>query len=459
MRGFFIAQNCAYLINLTHIQSVILFTYFLCLMLQRDKQTYFSTYFLLYQKRTFKSRKGIKLDEMKKIQFTFVFGRKQKDGNGLIELRAYCNGKQKYFSTKIYVQPHEWSKSKQLIVRNPNKDNLNDELDSLMERLTRRQRKSLDNDEVFNLDSVKSFIKEEKIKIDSFSEFAYKEIESDNSLVKGTKHSKKNTVDKILSFNDDQTVLFEHINYSFCHEFINFLQGLKLEQSTIQKHHKNFKSLIELAIKKGCYLKRNPLKEIRVSVPFKQVVALTWEQVLEIEKLKFEPYEKKLRLFRDMFLFSCYTGLRVSDITTLKTEHIKFNDDGVYIEKQTVKTKKNAVLPLSKLFPLPNENTTRPLKILDQYYDENNELVFKKYTEQVYNRDLKEIAFKAKITDVNLTAHIGRKTFATYLGRNSMLSNWDLKHLLQHSNMKTTERYVFTDEKRINESLGKAEWD
>lgn len=395
---------------------------------------------------------------MKKVQFTFDYGRKQKDGKGLIELRAYQNGKQKYFSTKIYIHNHEWNKGKQQIVRHQNKDNLNDQLDGLMERLEREQRKSSDNAQMFNLETVKGLMNKEKSKTSSFYEFAEKEIDDDNNLVKGTKFSKKNTLEKIKVFNENNTINFDQINYSFCHDFINHLKGLGLEQSTIQKHHKNFKSLLELAIKKGYYTKKNPLKEIRVSVPIKKVVALSWDQVIAIEKLSFEPYESKLLLFRDMFLFSCYTGLRVSDIVTLKPEHIKHKEDGVYIEKQTVKAKKNASLPLSKLFPLQSENTTRPLKILNKYFDENKELIFKKYTDQVYNRDLKEIAFKAKIKDINLTAHVGRKTFATYIGKNSILSTWELKFLLQHSNIKTTERYVFTDEKRINESLERAEW-
>jgi integrase/recombinase XerD len=156
-----------------------------------------------------------------------------------------------------------------------------------------------------------------------------------------------------------------------------------------------------------------------------------------------------------MFLFSCYTRLRVSDIVSLKPEHIKEKEDGVYVEKQTIEAKKNTSLPLSKLFPLPTENTTRPLKILNKYFDESKALIFKKYTDQVCNRDLKEIAFKAKITDINLTAHVGRKTFATYIGKN--LPVWELKFLLQHSNIKTTERYVRTDKKRVRESLERAD--
>lgn len=396
---------------------------------------------------------------MKKVQFTFDFGRKQKDGKGLIELRAYANGKQKYFSTKIYVQQHEWNKDKQQIVRHPNKDNLNSQLDILLERLEKEQRKAFDNGQSFNLETVKALYNNEKTKTNSFTEFAFKEIEQDNGLSKVTKHSKRNTVNKLLAFNENKAIFFDDINYSFCYDFINFLKGLGLNQSTIQKQYKNFKSLMELAIKKGYYTRKNPLKEITVKVPVQKVIALSWEQVQDIEKLIFEPYEKKLQLFRDMFLFSCYTGLRVSDIITLKPEHIKYKEDGIYIEKQTVKTKKNAVLPLSKLFTLKDENTSRPIEILNRYFDENNELIFKKYSEQVYNRELKEIAFRAGITDINLTSHIGRKTFATYIGNNMSLSTWELKYLLQHSNIKTTERYVFTDEKRVNESLNRVNWD
>ncbi len=396
---------------------------------------------------------------MKKVQFTFDFGRKKKNNKGLIELRAYLSGKQKYFTTKMYVLPVEWNKNKQQIVRHKNKDNLNDQLDTIIERLEKSQRKASDNNQIFNLETVKILMNKEKLKTNSFTDFSLKEIEEDNSLVKGTKHSKKNTLNKLLIFNESTPVLFEQINYSFCHDFINYVKGLGFSPSTVLKHHKNFKSLIELAIKKGYYQKNNPLKEIHIKVPIKRVIALSKEQVKNIEKLKFEPYENRLELFRDMFLFSCYTGLRVSDITTLKPEHIKEKEDGIYIEKQTIKTKKIAILPLSRLFPLKEENTSKPIKILNKHLQKNNDLVFKKYCDQVYNRELKQIAFRAKIKDINLTAHIGRKTFATFIGNHTSLSVWELQYLLQHSNIKTTEKYVFTDEKRINESLIKTDWE
>lgn len=396
---------------------------------------------------------------MKKVQFTLDYGRKKKDGKGLIELRAYLNGKQKYFSTKIYVSPNQWNKGKQQVVRHNNKENLNEQLDALVERLEKEQRKAFDYDQAFNLETVKALMNKEGNKTDSFTEFALKEVDQDNGIIQSTKHSKLNTINKLLDFNAKKPVLFVQINYAYCHDFINYVKGLGYKPSTIKKHHKNFKSLLELAIRKGYYQKANPLKEIAVKVPVQKVVSLTKEQVRNIEELKFQPIEERLELFRDMFLFSCYTGLRVSDIMSLKNSHLKTTEEGLNLVKVSVKTKKEITLPLNKLFPIEGLDTSKPIRILDKYRDTNREYVFKQYCSQVYNRDLKTIANKARVTDLNLTAHIGRKTFATYIANNTSLSTWELKYLLQHSNIKTTEKYVQTDEKRLNESLSRTEWE
>lgn len=395
---------------------------------------------------------------MKKVQFSYVFGRKSKDGKGLIELRAYLEGKQKYFSSKIYVHSYEWNKNKQQIVRHPNKENLNDQLDAIIERLEKEQRRAIDYAQDFDLEIVKGMMNKVKSKTNCFTEFAFSEIKMDNGLAIGTKHAKNNTLKQLIEYNEGKPVQFDQINYSFCHEFVNHLKGKGYDLNTVHKHHKNFKAMLTMAINKGFFDKKNPLKDFKVSVPAKKIDALTKVQMIAIENLHFEEYEMKLDLFRDMFLFSCYTGLRVSDIVSLEWGHIKTKDDGIYLEKRAVKTKKNVVLPLSKLFPNAIENTTKPLNILKKYSSKETGLIFKKYSEQVYNRGLKDIAYKASITDFVLTAHIGRKTFATFIGNHTALSTWELQYLLQHSNIKTTEKYVFTDQKRVNESLDKTDW-
>ena len=72
-----------------------------------------------------------------------------------------------------------------------------------------------------------------------------------------------------------------------------------------------------------------------------------------------------------MFLFSCYTGLRYSDIINLQEKHYikKGNLVTIKIDKM-VKTQKPVELPLNNLFD------SKPLKIFRKYYNKDNKYLF-----------------------------------------------------------------------------------
>jgi integrase len=56
---------------------------------------------------------------------------------------------------------------------------------------------------------------------------------------------------------------------------------------------------------------------------------------------------KDLDRIRDIFLFTCYTGLAYSDVKQLKSEHIVLdNDHSLYIRKPRQKTGQESIIPL-----------------------------------------------------------------------------------------------------------------
>ncbi|MBS1636504.1 MAG: site-specific integrase [Bacteroidetes bacterium] len=277
----------------------------------------------------------------KKIIFDYVFDRKGKvtkkvSNKGLIELRCYGNGKQRYYSTRIYILNTEWNDVKQRVVRHPHAETLNNELDILFEKVMKAQRMAYDNNKLFDLESVSELLKNSKIKTMSFSEFATNELENNTKIKEVTKRAHRNTLNKLKAYNSNRDILFNDIDFAFADGFVKYLVGY-VTQNTIRKHHKNFKQYIEIAIKKGLYEKKNPCNDLKVKEHDVKIIALTWEQLENIENLVFEPYDKQLSLFRDMFLFQCYTGLRVSDLMSLKPKHIQRNGNELMIYKTTIK--------------------------------------------------------------------------------------------------------------------------
>lgn len=106
-------------------------------------------------------------------------------------------------------------------------------------------------------------------------------------------------------------------------------------------------------------------------------------------------YNKQIERVRDLFIVGCYTGLRFSDFSQIKKEHILGNT----IKVKTIKTNEWVTIPLMK--PVQD--------VLGKYKDQRNSLP-KSCENQTMNKHLKEIGRKAKInTSVLKIRNSGKK--------------------------------------------------
>ena len=143
---------------------------------------------------------------------------------------------------------------------------------------------------------------------------------------------------------------------------------------------------------------------------------------------------------KDSFLFSCLTGLRFSDIKSLKWENITYDSKNGYIIKFTQqKTKNTEYLPVSE----------QSIKILGER-KKDDDLVFKDLIYSAYhNKMLHKWVEDAEI-DKHITFHSARHTFATL----QLTMNTDIytvSKLLGHRHLKTTEIYAkVIDKKKIS---------
>lgn len=181
-------------------------------------------------------------------------------------------------------------------------------------------------------------------------------------------------------------------------------------------------------------------------------VCLTEDEVRAIEDLSYRP-AKYLYDIKSIFLFEVYTGLRISDILTLKWKHC----DGKQICKTMKKTKKLIHLLLTnKAIELVE---TRKRCLLRDY-ELNPEAYIFPYLELDYeqasqkmtftaisaatariNKALKIIGKRAKI-DKPISTHIGRHTFAAIFLDKCNGNFYALKEFLGHSDIKITQVYA-----------------
>ncbi len=157
---------------------------------------------------------------------------------------------------------------------------------------------------------------------------------------------------------------------------------------------------------------------------------------------------------RDVFVFSCYTGLRFSDLFTLKICDIKKTRNGLVMVVEPIKTKRKSSkivrINISKAFDgIPAEIVKPYLKGKTQQDFVFGPKNYKTYN-YIFNKHLKLIQKIAGI-DVNLSAHVGRHTCAMMLINEHKWGIEKVATYLGHSDIATTQVYAKVSYRTIDE--------
>ena len=232
-------------------------------------------------------------------------------------------------------------------------------------------------------------------------------------------------------FSKKTTLNVKSIDTDFCYKFANYLvnkTGVKISTATtyMQKLH----AVLQEAVYSG-YIKSNPMPPIKRLLPkciSHQKANLSIHEVELLSK-----YDCPHLITKMAFLFSCYTGLRLSDIETLQWNNIQ-KRNGIYmLNKIQVKTNTEVSIPLCR----------HALLILKQVQDKKlskGENIFPMYSRTTIYSDLKQWAKNAGI-DKYITFHVSRITFVT-LSISAGMNMYVISKLCGHSNIKTTQVYA-----------------
>jgi integrase len=169
---------------------------------------------------------------------------------------------------------------------------------------------------------------------------------------------------------------------------------------------------------------------------------LTADEVRRIEEKKFS--SKRLTEIKDVFLFSCYTGLSFSDVAKLTAKDIKTEEDGTkWIIQDRTKTKNEATVYL-----MP-----KALAIIKKY--KGGEKLLPVKSNQRTNEYLKEIQGLCDI-DKTLTFHMSRHTCGTILVNNKVPMAFIAK-TLGHKDLRTTAQYAKVIDEQMKETMKQIE--
>ncbi|WP_187263779.1 site-specific integrase [Pontibacter beigongshangensis] len=235
------------------------------------------------------------------------------------------------------------------------------------------------------------------------------------------------------------------INHAFITEYEFYLRSVrKCSNNTSVKYIKNFGKIIRICLANG-WLSANPFMNYKSKVKKVDRVFLT-EEELNIMAVK-EFATERLGQVRDIFLFSCFTGLAYVDVQKLKHHDVGRGIDGEkWIFKNRQKTDTASRIPL-----LPTA-----LSIIDKYKDHphclNEDRLLPVLSNQKMNAYLKEIAALCGI-DKPLTFHIARHTFATTVTLLNGVPIESVSKMLGHTSIRTTQHYAKILDVKVSEDM------
>jgi integrase len=237
---------------------------------------------------------------------------------------------------------------------------------------------------------------------------------------------------------------FKLIDKKYCTGFLEYLKiaknkntGLPLSENTIFGYMRRFEAILNTAIAEEA-TNTNPFKQIKQEdKPKKRKTEIIYLTIDEVQKL--EKTESLLPYIRQAFLFSCYTGLRFSDVQALEWGKLqKDNNGGMFINYIQKKTKKQEYLPIPQ----------KAVEFLPDRTDAaDTNRVFYLPSGGFVNVHLKAWGALAGVKK-HITFHIARHTYATLLlslgaGIETISKN------LGHSEIKTTQAHYAAIENKL----------
>jgi integrase len=249
-------------------------------------------------------------------------------------------------------------------------------------------------------------------------------------------------------------ITFDSIDIPVLRSFNGFLTDVqKMNNVTAAKQMSTLKTLLNYA--RTIYkIEVNPdyrdFKVSRKDGEF-EVITLTQEEFMAIYNLDLSD-NKRLDAIRDVFCFSCATGLRYSDLEQLRREHIRKDNT---IRMTASKTGQKTVIPLNPIsysILLKYKERLKPLPIIsnqktNDYIKEIGELAgIDTPIEIVRMRGVKKITEVFKKYEL-LSIHIGRKSFIT-LSLEKGIAIQEVMSLSGHTTFKAFKRYVDVNDSR-----------
>lgn len=372
-----------------------------------------------------------------------------------IYLRLTVNGQRAEMSTSKECLPERWNAAAGL-AKGTTEDikSLNAHLSILQGKIHQYHNQMLATGEIITAETIKNKIagKSERARsLVKIFEDHNKKIEAllNDEFAPGTleryKTSLKHTVDFLQWKYNISDIDIKKIDHAFITEYEFYLRSVrKCNNNTAVKYIKNFGKIIRLCIANG-WLDKSPFVNYKSKVKEVERAFLVEDEIQTILNKVFAT--ERLNQVKDIFLFSCFTGLAYIDVKKLTKNNITIGIDGekwIYTNRQKTDTRSN--IPL---LPVAEE-------IIAKYKEHpqclNEGKLLPVLSNQKMNSYLKEMADVCGINK-ELTFHIARHTFATTVTLTNGVPIESVSKMLGHKNLRTTQHYAKILDRKVSEDM------
>lgn len=392
-----------------------------------------------------------------KVSILFYTKRAKAAANGLVPIytRITINGKRFEQSTNRFVEISKWSTEGNKMKGTSEEARLiNNHLDLLKNQIRDAEMELIHKKIPVTIETIKSKL----LGVDERARMLVPIFQDHNNKIKelvgkeyapGTLEryttSLKHTIEFMQWKYNVSDIDITKIDHAFVTDYEFWLRSVRnCANNTAVKYLKNFNKIIKLCLAND-WLDKNPFANYKSKVKEVERVYLTEEEIQSIIEKDFKT--ERLSLVRDIFLFSCFTGLAYIDVKNLTKSHISYGIDGekwIFTHRQkTESASKIPILPVTQM-------------IIDKYENHpqsnNEDKLLPILSNQKMNAYLKEIASVCDIQK-ELTFHIARHTFATTVTLTNGVPIESVSKMLGHKNLRTTQHYAKVLDRKVSEDM------
>lgn len=389
----------------------------------------------------------------------FYINRKKikSDGNTTILCRITIDGKSAAITTGEECNPSEWNSKQGLTTDRKS----NQRLHEFRELVEKAYRDILVRDGVVSAELIKNRLQGIADNPTTLLGMSRAELQSVRESVgrlsaESTYYNLSHSDKNLREFVEDkglQDMPISTITEDLFEEYRFFLKKRGLKGSTINNNLCWLSRLMFRAVSRRI-IRCNPFENTKYEKEEQKIRFLQKSDVMKLMTMSMN--DKEVELARQMFIFSCFTGLAIADMENLEYSHIQTAADGQrYIRKERQKTKVEFVVPLHPIAEaIINYYRKEQARNEEQQTvkEKGDSLVFQPHcSRSVMGKNL-SIVGKACGIRQRLSYHVARHTFGT-MSLSAGIPIESIAKMMGHASISSTQIYAQVTDNKNSEDM------